>query len=352
MTTGTFFIRNVIIHDVPKSPKGSDSEPILSEAPSLLDDRNRNHFRERIARTLSDAAFPIEYDPNLRSPVPGLIVDYFTSTPNEDRFVRLSRDMANHLHSLHTGATSAGLLAVIEAVDPSGEGGARRLVLLKLEKEAGIEVTQTKTPDGRATFAVEVLETTLNERTRVFKAAIFSPALQLAEIAGRASDNQRTGQFGDEISDFFLKFLGCRHRTDPARSTANFVDRLQTLLNNRVSADRRIPVQTALLAELASEERFISPTDFADRYLEPGVRDEFLEPFHASDGSISSFEKDNSLVDEALAKIVYFFENGLILTGSPDAMQQVEYSDSLGAWIIPSERTRVEAKPILKRARK
>lgn len=352
MTLGTFFIRAVIIHEMPKSLKGAPSVPTLSEAPSVLDDRNRNHFRERIARTLTEAAFQIEYDPSSASPVPQLILDYFARPGNEDAFVDISKQMAAHLHSLHTGATSPGLLAVIEAVEGSSAGGGRKLVLLKLEKESGVEVTPTRTPDGRQTFSVQVLETTLNEKTRVFKAAIFDAASTLADIGGKASDNQRSAQFGEEISNYFLSFLGCRHREDPARATAAFVDRVQQFVNTVVPQDNRAALQTAMLAELASEDRFIDPVRFADRYLPSGIRDDFLQPFIAPDGSSAPIEKDDALIDETLAKVVYVFENGLVLTGPATAMQDDVLQDvTQDSWTIRSKRTTVTAKAPFRRGK-
>lgn len=318
----------------------------------MLDDRNRNHFRERIVRTLTEAAFQIEYDPSSSSPVPQLILDYFESSSDEQTFVDISKTMALHLHSLHTGATSPGLLAVIEAVEGSSSGGGRKLVLLKLEKESGVEVTPTQTSDGRATFSVQVLETTLNEKTRVFKAAMFDAASTLSDIKGKASDNQRSAQFGDEISGYFLKFLGCRHQQDPARATAEFVDRVLQFVNRALPADSRVALQTAMLAELASEDRFIDPVHFADRYLPSEARDEFLEPFLAPDGSSAPIEKDDALIDETLAKVVYVFENGLVLTGPASAIQSdVVHDPAQGSWIIKSERTKVTAKPPFRRAK-
>lgn len=351
MTLGTFFIRTVIIHEMPRSSKASPSSPTLSEAPSVLDDRNRNHFRERIARTLTEAAFQIEYDPSSDSPVPALIIDYFSKLGDEATFVDISKQMALHLHSLHTGATSPGLLAVIEAVEGSGTGGGRKLVLLKLEKESGVEVTPTQTPDGRATFSVQVLETTLNEKTRVFKAAMFDASLAFADIRGKASDNQRSAQFGEEISSYFMSFLGCRHRQDPARATAEFVDRVQQFVNTVVTADNRAALQTAMLAELASEDRFIDPVQFADRYLPSDMRDDFLQPFVAPDGSSAPIEKDDSLIDEALAKVVYLFENGLVLTGPAAAIQDDVSEEGQDTWTIRSRRTTVTAKAPFRRAK-
>jgi hypothetical protein len=187
----------------------------------------------------------------------------------------------------------------------------------------------------------------------VFKAAIFDPASSLADVAGRASDNQRSGQFGEEISGYFLRFLGCRHRQDPARETAAFVDHVQNFLNSAVPADNRAAVQTAMLAELASSDETIDPVDFATKYLPGALRDQFLAPFADADGSVGVITKDDSLIDATLGKIVYVFEDGLILTGLSDVMQRdVTYDAQLGAWIIRSDRTEVTAKAPFRRTKR
>jgi hypothetical protein len=61
----------------------------------------------------------------------------FTSKEHtSEEFVAMSRELANYLFAQHTGATSPGLLCVMEVT----VGPRRGLAVLKLERQEGAEI--------------------------------------------------------------------------------------------------------------------------------------------------------------------------------------------------------------------
>ena len=139
---GTFIVNRVVIHQIPKARKSEkDENPVgYSDAPSPLDAGQRAYFRSRIIRSLQKA-FDVERDASVVSPVPDLMLDYFVNhadDANDDAFVAMSQEIAEHLHRSQGGSSSAGLVAVIDGTIGSGQRAGRCLAVLKLEMEPGV----------------------------------------------------------------------------------------------------------------------------------------------------------------------------------------------------------------------
>ena len=193
MDLGTFFVNQVIVHQIPKALKAEKAEiqPTLSQVPSTLTPRLKNYFRERINASLRHGQFAIERNPDYASPVPQGVVDFFVSSG--DNLVPMSQGVAQHLFAVQTGTSSAGILAVIDGTFASGPNQGRCLAILKLEMDAALRIEVAEI-EGRATFHLELNEVTLNETANVFKAALFERNGDLASLHGIASDNQRNEQ--------------------------------------------------------------------------------------------------------------------------------------------------------------
>jgi hypothetical protein len=322
MELGTFFVNQVIVHQIPKARLAQKEERgiTLSEVPSVLSDRLRNYFRERINDSLRSRPLHVEYDPAVTSEVPPLVLDFFKS--NGDNFVPMSQALARYLHTVQTGSSSAGLLAVIDGTNGSGKNAGRCLSILKLEMDRALRI-EAETVEGRATFALQVDEVTLNEAADVFKAAIFERAGTLAEIKAIASDNQRNEyDFGPEVATFFLKFLGCRLMSTAERDTKRYIEQVDRFVNERITdPEKKLRYDIAALADLNKNTSDIDPQEFATENLDPIDQDTFLDLFRLEDGSVPIIAKDVRLVRARLASAHIQYDNGLRLSGPRESVR-------------------------------
>jgi hypothetical protein len=322
MELGTFFVNQVIVHQIPKArlAEKQQRQITLSDVPSMLTDPLRNYFRERINDSLRTRPLHVEYDPAISSNVPQMVLDFFKT--NGDNFVPMSQALAHYLHSVQTGSNSAGLLAVIDGTQGSGAGAGRCLSILKLEMDRALRI-EPETVGGQATFALQVDEVTLNEAADVFKAAIFDRAASLADIRAIASDNQRNEyDFGSEVATFFLKFLGCRLVSTAERDTKRYIEQVDKFVNERIDdPEKKVRYDIAALADLNRNTSEIDPKEFATWNLDVEDQDSFLELFRLDDGSVPIIAKDIRLVRARLASAHIQYDNGLRLSGPRDAVR-------------------------------
>jgi hypothetical protein len=320
---GVFIVKQVIIHEIPQVRRSEKDQhaPTLSEVPSSLDDRRRNFFRERITKSLGSRGITVIHDPDVISPVPDLVVDFFKGSGHS--FVDISQKMATHLYDVQGGNSSPGMLAVIDGTIGTGANVGRCLSVLKLEMDAALKLQQT-TIKGKATFDVEVQEVTLNAGATVFKASIFERAATLPALRGLVSDNQADeNNFGHEVATFFLsRFLGCQPLPGADRMTAEFYERSKQFFNEGVSdGARKLDYMNALTAELQSNRTLIRPQRFASDYLDVTDQDAFVALFKEADGSVATIPKDDRIVAPLLREQLIRFQEDLELRGSPDAIR-------------------------------
>jgi hypothetical protein len=321
---GTFFIQRAIIHQIPQAKRAAKAEhPILfSEAPSPLDDTKRTYFRKRIVRSLQNA-FAVERDSDETSPVPGLMLAHFASSGEDADFVAMSQAIAAHLYACQGGSSSAGLAAVIEGTIASGDTPGKCLAILKLEMEPGIHIEQAIV-DGKSTFEVTLEDVTLTETTRVFKAGLFPRFQEIVSLEGRVSDDQlESTTIGREIAEFFLcSFLGCRIRQTPSVQTKRFLESTTDFINGLSHDEVKLQYEVAVRAELESQTPILNPEEFARNYLLEGDRDDFVARFRSDDNTVETFVKDLDLIRAQVTKTWVEFDNGVRVTGPPEAVEQ------------------------------
>ena len=318
---GTFFVNEVIIHRIPKARRGEkdSSQPVLSDVPSPLTADQKNYFRKRIIRSL-ERPFQIVHDEDAGSPVPNGIVDFFAT--DGGAFVDVSKQMAQHLYSAQGGNSPAGLLAVIDGTIGSGQSPGRCLAVLKLEMESGVEVKDTVVR-GKPTVSVEIQDITLAESTKVFKASLFPRCAGLADLNGRASDNQQgITDTGEGVAEFWLgHFLGCKLRQTADVSTRRYLDLAEQFVNEVADEELKMRYQLALIADLNSPSPTIDPRSFAQAHLEARDRDQFERLFREDDGSLPQFTKETTLVRSRLRTAVLVLDSGVQVLGPPHAVE-------------------------------
>ena len=339
-------VLRVIAHEVPIRRKGtSGSQVIHSAAESSLDPELRNYFRERILRSLRSAGFEVTFVPSSPSPVPMLVFSHLRADFND--FIATSQSIADHLYMSQTGVNSPGLLCLVEVVIGTLPG----LVILKLDKEAAIQIEQVRL-HGDLTFDLQhVRNLILSQRTKIFKAGIFvlpPDAKELLDIQGTVSDNQRGYAPSTEVADFFLtQFLGCKLVDAPEVATKRFFNVTESFIASEVTdPELKARYETALLAELNSEDRTVNPMAFAERYLRLEDRQVYREYLSESEIDFRPFDKDCQLIMRRLRRVSIDFESGVGVLVPPDAFDdQVEVSN------MDDGRTRMEILDRLKNVR-
>ena len=253
-------IDKIIVHEIPeKEPKKPAPEPVLSNSVSKVDAGIRNYFREKIVGSLSEASYGVVFDSESDSPVPELCGEILA--PRSNTFVAHSQDIARHLQNCQTASTSAGLLIVALATI----GEKKSLVIMKLEKEAGVRLTQERDGDNVTFNLVHLKDLMLTQKTRVFKVGLF--VNDGDAISGVASDHQRSNTTSHEVATFFLKrFLGCELTESSEVSTKRFIELTQAFINEEIE-DPKVQARylIALHSELSSQEKSLKPKAFARR---------------------------------------------------------------------------------------
>jgi 37-kD nucleoid-associated bacterial protein len=310
---GTFRIMGLIAHEVPIRGSDGATGPILSEVETPLQPEWRNYFRERVTESLN-RSFEVEFTPDISSPVPELLKNYFIS---QTKFVAMSQDVATHLYASQSRRNPSGLLVITRGQIEQDDKTVRALAILKLEKESGIRATQTKY-EGKRTFAIEHLrDLMLTEKTKVFKAALFHESDD-EPICSHVSDNQLGYQPTTEIAAFFLRFLGCKSKQDAQVATKRFLQASERFINGMVQDPRhQTRYYNALLSELQSEKRLIVPATFAQEHLAVHDRSKYLEWIGRAGLSDNSFIKDVTLVKGVMGQTEVRLTNGIAIAGPP-----------------------------------
>lgn len=260
----------VAVHEVPKHRRGEDGlGPELSDLVDPLNSDLKDYFRDKICETLVEKGHQVVAAPDTTSMVPEAITKLLSEKHD---LLTCSRELAVALYNTQSGSNNAGLLIAL-----SGRiGDAPALAVLKLERLQGVRVVSETTSSGQRHFNMSHLrDLMLNERTRVFKAGVFTLGARGA-VEGVVSDEQR-GSRQEEVATFFLnRFLGCELRVSPKAATKAFFNTAVDWINVRVEdPEDKTKYLFAVMAELNSEQRDLDPSEFARRSLDVNDRESF-----------------------------------------------------------------------------
>lgn len=353
---GSFLPQQVIFHKVPKARVTEKSLDTLelAQAPITLNPRLIRYFRDRIVESFRKR-FDVVYEPPRpkpepnnapepvqpvsdvdRSPVPPLVVDFFTG--DGGNFIDASATMAKHLYLKQKGGSNEGILVLIEGTVTQGPQAGKCLVVLKLEPSEALTLDPVHNEQGLSTYNVQVHDVAFEKKARVFKAALFPRTASLAELHALVSDPQlgRAGLHDNDIADFFLDFLGCTFRETADRLTKQFVEYIDDFGANIADEALRARFVLAGLAEVNSRAETIDLQDFAERALPPALQDEFLRSLRHEDGSVPLIPKDRSLVGNRTDNILAEFAGGMKVWG-PRNVIDAHLKPVNGHWMIDAE---------------
>ncbi len=316
-------IQRTIFHDVPNRPKGTDSKPVLADLETQVDAKRAEMLRRRMVQVLgSKSAYPVEFSPETGSRVPQEVRSYTANPSSSDQFVEMSKRLAMFLFEQHTGATSPGLLCVIEVVSGAHQG----LVLLKLEREEGAEL-EYREENGKRVFDMSVLDNLiLTEGTRLFKTGLFlRTGPNDDDFKAAACDSQWTVATSSDVARFWLRYLGCRFTEEPRVSTEKWFEATIRFTNEQVAdAVTKNDLYEHLQSELKSNRKTVSPK----RFIEECVPDKYRKAYELflkeSGAPLHKFEKDIADIKGRLRRRAYHTEKGVSVTVPEEEVQLVE----------------------------
>jgi hypothetical protein len=280
-------------------------------------------LRRRLIQVLgSKSAYPVEFASDTGSRVPEEVRSYTANTGTPEQFVNMSKRLATFLFEQHTGATSPGLLCVMDVVSGTHQG----LVLLKLEREQGAEL-KFREENGKRVFDMSVLDNLiLTEGTRLFKTGLFlrtGPNDEDFEAA--ACDSQWTVVTSGDVARFWLRYLGCRFTEEPRVSTEKWFEATVRFANDEV-ADPIVKndLYEHLHSELKSNRKTVSPKKFIEDCVPDKYRKAY-ENFLTERGvSLHEFHKDITDIKGRLRRRAYHTEKGVSITVPEEQVQLVE----------------------------
>lgn len=316
-------IRRIIFHDVPKRAKGIDLEPVLADLETVADARRSEMLRRRMVQTLaSRSAYPIEFSPDTGSKVPQEVRSYTGSDTSSDEFVSMSRRLAMFLFEQHTGATSPGLLCVIDV----SSGGRNGLALLKLEREEGAQL-HFREQNGKRVFDMSVLDNLiLTEGTRLFKTGIFlRSGMNDDDFVAAACDSQWTVVTSSDVARFWLRYLGCRFIEEPRVTTEKWFEATVGFANEVVTDPvNKCDLYEHLYSELKSTRKTVSPKKFIEDCVPETYRKPYEDYLKQRNISLQAFHKDIADIDRRLRRRLYHTEKGVSVAVPEAEIELVE----------------------------
>lgn len=316
-------VERVIVHQIPYRRKNEETEPVLSEVESTLNSRLRRFFREKIIENAS-CAFRVGFCDNNDSPVPYIISVHLENVDCD--LVRNSRSLAWHLYDCQQGVNPEGLLIVVDC----RVGEIPVLVIMKLEREEGAQIDQDML-NGRRTFNITHIDNLiLTKKTRIFKVALFAPSENGETIEGLVCDKQRATASSKAVADFFLgRFLGCCLAEEPMVLTKRFFETVEHFVKDSIT-DPIIKerILTHMVSELTNERQVFNPQVFIRDYIPMEYRD-VLDHELRGQGLMVEIEKDISLINDKLRKLIYEFNSGIKVVVPYEARNNVAHMDRL-----------------------
>jgi len=305
-------ITRFIIHDIPQRDKADPNavEPMLSEIECPMHAETIVYMRDHLKNALgSSRAHDIQFDKTSSSPVPGLVRSATNDVLKSVAFVAMSQQIAKHLFSVHTRATSAGLLVVMDCTIY----GEQALAILKLSRHGATQITLIE-KDGKRTFNPVVLkDLVLGEGTRLFKSALFHRiGTGEDDISALACDEQ-----GEETSlaHFWRSFLGCMLIEKASVMTERYFNVTLEYIDTRIDDPiAKTALYEALHVELNSNKKAVVPVTFISQHVPKDHRAAFRAFLEEKHVSLKQFDKDTAHIATKLKRRQYISEKGAVVT--------------------------------------
>ncbi|MDR6689009.1 hypothetical protein J2Y41_004609 [Arthrobacter sp. 1088] len=320
-------LSKAIVHEVPKGKHStkSDVDATLSTELTPLQPETRRFILDNMVKFALKHPRDIKADDSLPSRSTNLVERIIKD--NDDRpFIEASQELAKALFRSQTATSPSGII-VVARVERDGRDA---VLLMKAEHQEGMRL-QRDPATGRLDLE-HLNELIVGQNSKIYKVAV----MELADdgtVIGQMVDQQN----GAMYADFFLAdFLGCQLADRAEIQTKVFMDSAMTFFN-RTLADtvKGARYAGALTAYMNAPSEDFQPSVFADEFLEPRDRDDFLAAIPETVGD-SVIRKDMKLIAGG-GSGVRIVGQGFTVTASNEAFESgnIDVSrDENGATVI------------------
>jgi hypothetical protein len=319
-------ISKAIVHEVPKGKYSTkdDIDVTLSTELTPLEVETRRFIEDNMLKFALKHPRQVKIDNNAASKTPDLVQSIIRDSG--DTFVEASQDLARALYRSQTPNSPSGILVVASATIDGREA----VLLMKAEHQEGMRLRRD---DKTGRLDLEHLnELIVGHNSRIYKIAL----MELADdetVVGQMVDQQN----GVMFADFFLSdFLGCKLADMAEVQTKIFMDSAIKHFNTSISDPAKVARYAgALSSYMHAPGADFQPSVFADDYLEPDDRDDFLDAIPETVGD-NVIRKDMSLVAGKAAGL-RIIGQGFTVVASNEAFESGKITvskDDMGETII------------------
>lgn len=275
-----------IVHEVPKGRYSTkdDVEVTLSTELTPLETETRRFIEDNMLKFALKHPRQVKRDNGAASNTPDLVASIIKDAG--DPFVKASQELARALYRSQTANSPSGILVVASAK----MDGREAVLLMKAEHQEGMRLRRDETT-GRLDLE-HLNELIVGHNSRIYKIAL----MELGDddtVIGQMVDQQN----GVMYADFFLAdFLGCQLADKAEVQTKIFMDSAIKHFNESMDDPQKAARYAgALSSYMHAPGTDFQPSVFADDYLEPEDRDDFLDAIPDAVGD-NVIRKDMSLV--------------------------------------------------------
>lgn len=293
-------VRRIIIHQVfQRELDGTKKPPMQSHDYTNFDTSAMAEFHNRVNDALGDGshAVPMEIVSQEKTDIPCLIDKMIED--DDETFAVSSYDIAKKLtDAQHKRSIPGGIIVVFTGT--YGPKNLDFLGIIKAEIHNGYQKRVNKNGQISLQFVKEVL---LTPGTKLYKTAGFFEKANLKteksdlneKWAVLVSDNQINRAEGKASAQYFYSdFLGCGYPQTSARTTKQFYEHASAFISSLdLPPEEKTDLYNALNTYLkVNTSSSISSSEFAGRYMNPDLQDDFTSHMEQAGLPTTAFTKD------------------------------------------------------------
>jgi hypothetical protein len=307
-----------------------------------LDPKGTDLLARRFSDSMGSESHSIALDVDISSE--GSSFDLITRLLEcKDReFIQATKAIALRLTKAQTAGTIKSGLALFVDGEMGGEKDRRRFIaVLKAESDSGFLKKITR----KAVSLQFVADLVLGAQQRLYKMGCFVERSSVkSNVRPRAAGDFDVFVYDHLVSNtgdsqaaryFYSAFLGCKLAYDSSRLTRVFYERTSEFIDNlKLPTEKRVEAKTHLVSYLRSPQTTISTNDYADRYIQPELRDGYLKWVH-KDANLPKRDiaKDNSQITHRLQIRRMLFTSSVRISAPANEFNDlVQVQDSNDGW--------------------
>jgi 37-kD nucleoid-associated bacterial protein len=300
-------MKRLITHEVfERKTDGDIATPKCSNKLTQLNDTGMETLRTRIVDAVGNNSYSLELD--IKNTNEGSTFEVATRILDSDdeAFIKHSKEVARLLADAQKSRRiPGGVLVVFDGT--VGAKNNRFIGLIKAETHEGFSKK-----DNENELSIEFISNLLlTPSQKLFKIGFFieishdslgQDKRAYEDFQAFVYDRNMTRTDSQQAAIYFYDgFLGCKVSDTSKVLTKTFYKTAKDFIQEKVVVEKQVDTMTALVTYLrVDQSATISPSDFADRYLDQNTRDDFLNHLTSEHFPSASVAKDLTLIDRTL----------------------------------------------------